>query len=73
MLSGTFHMYDPQNAVNAKPFSWETVFNYYADDGYYRVTGGGLYTQATALTAVRFMMHTGNIAVGTVRAYGIAK
>lgn len=34
---------------------------------------GYLYASTTALTAVRFLMSSGNIASGVIRAYGIAK
>lgn len=42
-----------------------------ADTQWYQYNGSGAYTTAGAITAIRFMMESGNIASGTFALYGI--
>lgn len=63
----------PTNASYKKLFHWwgqqiASDSNLYQND-----LAGGYYTPTTALTALQFLMSTGNIASGTIRIYGVAK
>lgn len=63
----------PQNASYRKYFMWEG-WQTASDAGiYHNGPAGGVYNPTTALTALRFLMSSGNIASGTIRCYGIVK
>jgi hypothetical protein len=70
-LQATIQMYNPASSSLVKMFRWNMLFNYATDDNHYMVDGAGIYAPSTAVTAVRFLMSTGNIASGTVDVYGI--
>lgn len=61
----------PQSTAKMKPIFGTATWH----DGtqVFMVMIGYLYGSTTALTAVRFLYSSGNIASGTVRAYGLAK
>jgi hypothetical protein len=72
-IAGSLELYDPQNASLYKWVSGKFV---YPDSGISNMVVaemGGQYDSATAVTAVRFFMSSGNITSGTIRVYGIAK
>jgi hypothetical protein len=69
--SGQCRLFGPQSAIykqvtgqgryyDAEPFVFATIM-------------AGTYISATAVTAIRFLMSSGNIASGIIRVYGIAK
>ena len=71
-FSGSWRLSGPQSTASAK-----TVIG---QAGYVDNTGTiigctltGLYIPTTAVTAVRFLMSSGNITSGTIRVYGVAK
>jgi hypothetical protein len=72
-LNGTARLFDPQNASAKKSISFDVVAAYSGSSDRYHATGGGVYNSNTALTAVQFLMSSGNIASGTIRVYGVAK
>jgi hypothetical protein len=69
----TVRLKSPQNASYAKLFEIEAI--QIASDGnvYKNFGGSAFYNAVTALTALRFLMSSGNIASGTIRTYGVAK
>ena len=63
----------PQNSSFGKFFRWDG-FQSASDGGnYFNFIGIGKYNQTTALTALQFLMSSGNITSGTIRVYGVAK
>ena len=72
-IAGSLELYDPQHATLYKFVSGKFI---YPDStlGNMAVSEvGGQYNSATAVTAIRFLMSSGNITSGIFRAYGIAK
>ena len=72
-IAGSLELYDPQNATWYKWVSGKFV---YPDSGISNMAVsemGGEYLVATAITAVRFFMSSGNITSGMIRVYGISK
>jgi len=71
-IQGRITLYDPQAAAAYKPvmgqiFYWNNAA---------KVEGlvlSGVYQSLTAVTGIRFLFSTGNIAVGTIRIYGMTK
>lgn len=72
-IAGSLELYDPQNT---SWFKWVSGKFVYPDSGISNMAVsemGGEYLVATAVTAVRFYMSSGNITSGTIRVYGVAK
>lgn len=70
-ICGKLRMFDPGSAIYKQV---NGDFHFYASDpARASVSIGGAYESATAVTAIRFLMSTGNIASGTIRCYGVAK
>lgn len=72
-LSGSMRLFDPQNASAHKRVIYDVIAAYSVSADWYRCYGAGTYKSSTALTAVQFLMSSGNIASGTIRVYGVAK
>lgn len=70
-VNGTVKLFSPQSTALYK---WVDGSISYQTGGF-RIQNvvGGTYETLTALTAVRFLFSSGNIASGTIRVYGIAK
>lgn len=71
-LSGRIVLNSPLSASFGKYFVHEGVAQQDSGD-LYAYHGGLRWTTSTAVTALRFQASTGNLASGTIRAYGIAK
>ncbi len=72
-VTGAMHLFEPQSAA-FKTFTYDTVR--WVASGInvpVRDTGSAEYASTTAITAIRFLFSSGNIASGTIRVYGIAK
>ena len=70
-LYGTVRLFDPQSAVYKKI---RGEFGYLSNGNEPLASNiSGMYLSTTALTAIRFLFSSGNIASGTIRVYGIAK
>ena len=73
-IGGSLELYDPQSTTFQKYVSGKFV---YPDSGISNMAvsemGGQWNNSGTAITAVRFLMSSGNITSGTIRVYGIAK
>lgn len=72
-FNGTIKLFDPQSASHHKRVMYDVVAAYSVSADWYRLFGGGTYKSNTALTAVQFLMSTGNIASGGIRCFGVAK
>ena len=72
-IAGHVTLADPQSATAYKQIYGKVAWYY--GDGNLRVLSEihGSYESATAVTAIRFYMSSGNIASGTIRVYGVAK
>lgn len=68
---GTARLYNPASSI----YKRVTYQGSYLTAGSARqsAVGDGAYEVSTAVTAIRFLFSSGNIASGTIRAYGIAK
>lgn len=71
-VGGDFTLYNPQDATGRKVLAWNTVGNF-SDGNVGRMSGGAIWATSTALTGVQFLYSSGNIASGTIRAYGVEK
>lgn len=72
-LDMTLKFTDPNSSSKYKKFWGTGVVTYYSGPAMYVFTRGGLYAVTTAVTGVRFLFSSGNIASGVIRVYGIAK
>ncbi len=72
-VSGNVHLTSPQSTSLNKTFYGQTRWFYDAGADPVMSTCHGTYISTTALTALRFLFGTGNIASGTIRIYGVAK
>lgn len=70
-FSGTL-TFDQPSATNIMSVSWNGTYNSATAD-LIAITGGGAYMTATAVTAIRFLFESGNIASGNFALYGIKK
>jgi hypothetical protein len=71
-FNGTVRFSNPESAANMKHFHWSGTYN--DPGGIPRpYLGGGAYLTAEAITAIRFLMSTGNIASGRFSLYGLKK
>ena len=70
---GTARLYNPQSTSLQKAVTYDTTSYVGAVSAIVHDNGQGIYKSTTAVTAIRFLMSSGNIASGTIRAYGIAK
>jgi hypothetical protein len=70
-IGGTWRLFDPQSALYKRVVGQSG----YTDNGgtIIGATVTGFYISTTAVTGIRFLMSSGNIAAGTIRAYGVAK
>ena len=68
--SGTFYLWNPQDTTAAKAVTGQA---HYVDNSGTLIgsTFSGLYLSATALTAIRFLMSSGNITSGFIDVYGL--
>lgn len=66
----TIHVKHPGDA-NRKPFYWNGYC--FTASNINSITGGGLYASTTAITGLRLLFSSGNIAAGIARLYGINK
>jgi hypothetical protein len=71
-LSGSLRLVDPQSTARHKQMFGQ-VTNF--DGSSFNVLSmcNGIYISTTAVTAIRFLFSSGNIASGTIRIYGVAK
>lgn len=71
-VDGRIEFKNPQSTSFHKRFRWAHSY-----DGVSNATisnvGGGAYQATTALTGIRLLFNSGNIAAGTARLYGISK
>jgi hypothetical protein len=70
--SGSLRLFDPAGAL----YKWimgKVVYEYSGGDAPILSDLMGTYRSTTAVTAIRFLFSSGNIASGTIRCYGIAK
>jgi hypothetical protein len=72
-LCGSVRLFSPQSATLYKLTVGQVRWFYGAGASHCISSIGGEYLSATALTAVRFLSSSGNIASGTIRVYGVAK
>jgi hypothetical protein len=70
-IGGTWRLFDPQSALYKRVVGQSG----YTDNGgtIIGATVTGFYVVTTAVTGIRFLMSSGNIASGTIRVYGVAK
>lgn len=71
-VSGMVYFTNPENA-DYPNFRYETVYNRAADTAAIGTVGRGDYGGAGALTGLRFLMTSGNIASGRFSLYGLVK
>jgi hypothetical protein len=71
-VSGRFSLFDPQTTGNHKrirgELAWGNSSAIFEGNDFI-----GLYQSTTAVTGIRFLFSSGNIASGTIRVYGVAK
>lgn len=73
-ITGSLELYDPQSTTLYKFVSGRFVYPDSAISNMVMATVAGQYDSATtAVTAVRFLMSSGNITSGTIRVYGVTK
>lgn len=70
-LGGEVRLFEPSSAMIVKPFTWQ--LGAFDGSNVNLYTGTGTYVVGTAITGVRFLMGSGNIASGTFSMYGISK
>ncbi len=68
--SGDFEVYGPSNATIYKTCSWR-FGGYNAQAIWEGGTGSGGHSSTAAIQGIRFEMNSGNIASGTITAYGV--
>lgn len=66
-------LFDPQSTSIRKQFVGTSQFVDSAPGNRFVTYGVSWVTSGTAITALRFIMSSGNIATGTIRIYGVAK
>lgn len=73
--TGELTLFNPGDAVNIKTVQWHGTHSSSASSSntLNYTTGGGFYMGTAAVTAVRFLFSSGNIASGTIYMYGIKK
>jgi hypothetical protein len=71
-VSGTVEMHNPETTDFFQVY-FQMAYNEAAGGDTTNVTGSGRYTSGTAITAIRFMFESGNIASGRFSLYGITK
>lgn len=71
-FNGSWRLFNPQSTTAAKYFVGQAG---YVDNAgtVIGTTITGIYIPTTAVTALRFLMSSGNITSGTIRIYGVAK
>lgn len=72
-ITGSLELYDPQSAALHKFVSGKFVYPDSTLSNMAVSEMGGEYNSTTAVTAVRFLMSSGNITSGTIRVYGMTK
>jgi len=71
--SWSLRLFNPQSTTANKQFSGTGLVNYFSGPTPFVSLNGGVYVSHTAVTALRFLYSSGNIASGTIRIYGVAK
>jgi hypothetical protein len=69
-LSATAYLMSPASSAYTKFQAQAVWFTSSSANSYANITGGRMST--SPVNAIRFLMHSGNIASGTIRLYGIA-
>ncbi len=69
-VTGEMKGFAPASAI-LQPFTYHTAS--FDGTNVFSVTGSGIYTAGTAITGVRFIMASGNIASGSFSFYGLRK
>ena len=69
----TLRIMNPLGSTYAKKMWGQGMWTYNTGPNVYGEVWYGTYTPTTALTGFQFLYHSGNIASGTIRVYGVAK
>jgi len=72
-VSATVTFDNPESATLHKQFYYNSTYLLASDGSILSSNGAGVWKSATAITAVRIMFESGNIASGRVSLYGITK
>lgn len=71
-VCGYVRLYTPQSTASHK-FVTAQLTNVDSAGNFVQVHDAGRYSSTTAVTGIRFLMSSGNIASGTIRVYGLTK
>ena len=69
-LSGTLHLFEPSSTTFVKHFMTNCQW-YHAGNNSYNTFVGGYGNTTSAINAVQFTMHSGNIGSGVVQMFGV--
>jgi hypothetical protein len=72
-ICGELHLYNPGGSSANKVIDFNVVIAHSGGVGTFQYDGAGTWETTTAVNAVQFLFSSGNLASGTVRAYGLSK